>query len=79
VSLTLRDAEQRPLAATRVTLQVSLPARDVDGVDVPLSSRPGTWVGDFAFPIEGTWKATLTVEDKTQAAVVGTADIEIRG
>jgi nitrogen fixation protein FixH len=62
VSLTLRDAEQRPLAATRVTLQVSLPARDVDGVDVPLSSRPGTWV-----------------EDKTQAAVVGTADIEIRG
>jgi hypothetical protein len=36
-------------------------------------------VGDFAFPIEGTWKATLTVEDKTQAAVVGTADIEIRG
>jgi copper transport protein len=79
LNLTLLDASGQPLAVNRVTLQVSLPARGVEGVAVPLKRRDLAWVGDFAFPIGGSWKATLTVEDKTLAAVVATADIEIEG
>jgi copper transport protein len=77
VIVTLFDASQRPLAANRVALKVSLPAQEVKGLEVPLTHRPGVWVGAFTFPVEGTWEATLTVEDKTQAAVVATGDVRI--
>jgi len=75
--VTLFDASQRPLAASRVALKVSLPAQDVKGLEVPLTHRPGVWVGAFTFPVEGTWEATLTVEDKTQSAVVATGEVRI--
>jgi copper transport protein len=75
--LTLLDAGKRPLAATRVKLAVSLPSRTVQGLDVPLRRQGGAWVGAFTFPVEGEWKATLTVEDKTLAAVVAVGDFTI--
>jgi len=77
--LTLRDARNRPLAVNRVALQVGLPARKVAGLQVPLRPRGGVWVGSFAFPVEGAWKATLTVTDKSLAAVVAVGDIQIGG
>ena len=79
LSLTLLDSQNRPLAVNRVTLQVGLPARKVKGLQVPMRRRGGVWVGSFAFPVEGAWKATLTVEDKTLAAVVAVGDISIGG
>jgi copper transport protein len=72
-------AGKKPLAVNRVALEVSLPERDVAGLKVPLRRSGGVWVGDFTFPVEGAWKAQLTVEDKTLAAVVAVGDLQIGG
>jgi copper transport protein len=79
LSVTLLDARNRPLSVNRVALQVSLPSRNVEGLKVPLRRRASVWVGSFTFPVEGLWKATLTVEDKTLAAVVAVGDLQIGG
>ena len=51
-----------------VKLQVSLPARSIDTIDVPLRNRAQGWRGSFTFPFPGTWRLTLTVEGVTASS-----------
>lgn len=79
LAVSVLDAAKKPLAVNRVSLEVSLPAREVAGLKVPLRRSGDVWVGSFTFPVEGAWKAQVTVEDKTLAAVVAVGRIQIGG
>jgi copper transport protein len=79
IGLTLFDRRRQPLAVNRVKLQMSLPSRGIDNIDVPLLAAAGGWIGDFQFPVAGKWQATVTVEDKTLAAVVAAGSVDVRG
>jgi hypothetical protein len=63
--------------ARRVRLTASEPARDINPVPVRLRQLSGLWQGRFRFPLPGTWKLTLTVEDKSYGAVVTTGEVPI--
>jgi copper transport protein len=76
LQVTPLDSGQRPLAATRVSMTVSLPGR-VNAIKVPLSRNGISWSGDYRFPLPGTWKVTLTVQDASLSAVVSAADVII--
>jgi copper transport protein len=76
--LILTDTNGRPLAATRVTLKVANPGRDIAPIPVPMSMDNGVWVASYRFPFPGIWKAILTVDGIGRSAVVTTADITIR-
>jgi copper transport protein len=76
--LLLTDTNGQPLPATRVTLKVANPGRDIAPIPVPLSMSNGVWVASYRFPFPGTWKAILTVDGIGPSAVVTTADITIR-
>jgi copper transport protein len=65
------------LQARRVRLTASEPARDINPVPVRLELLSGVWQGRFRFPLPGTWKLTLTVEDKSYSAVVTTGEVPI--
>jgi hypothetical protein len=71
------DAERRPLPVNRLSLTVSLPGRGVDAIKVPLSRDGVTWEADYRFPLAGSWKLTLTVEDESLSAVVSAAEVLI--
>jgi copper transport protein len=75
--LALTDTNGQPLPATRVTLKVANPARDIAPIPVPMSLRDGVWVANYRFPFPGTWKAILTVDGIGPSAVVTAADITI--
>jgi copper transport protein len=79
IGLTLSDRGGQPLAVNRVKLQMSLPFKGIDNIDVPLRVAAGGWIGDFQFPVAGKWQATVTVEDKTLAAVVAAGSLDVRG
>jgi copper transport protein len=79
IGLTLFDRRHRPLAVNRVKLQMSMPFRGIDNIDVPLRAAASGWTGDFQFPVAGKWLATLTVEDKSLAAVVAAGNLDVRG
>jgi copper transport protein len=70
------DAGQRPLATDRVSLTASLPGR-VNAIKVPLTRNGVSWTGDYRFPLPGSWKLTLTVQDASLSAVVSAADVVI--
>lgn len=76
--LLLTDVKGQPLPATRVTLKVANPRRDIAPIPVPLSMSNGVWVARYRFPFPGSWKAILTVDGIGPSAVVTTADITIR-
>jgi copper transport protein len=76
--LLLTDANGQQLRATRVTLKVANPARDIAAIPVPMRMRDGVWVAKYRFPFPGTWKAILTVDGIGPSAIVTTADITIR-
>jgi copper transport protein len=76
--LFLTDTNGQPLPATRVTLKVANPGRDIAPIPVPMSLRDGVWVASYRFPFPGTWKTILTVDGIGPSAVVTTADITIR-
>jgi copper transport protein len=78
LQLRLTDANGKPLSATRVTLKIANPDRDIAPIPVPMSVRDGVWVGSYRFPFAGTWKAFLTVDGIGPSAVVTGADITIR-
>jgi copper transport protein len=77
--LVLADGHKRPLRATRVTLKVANPGRDIAPIAIPMSMRDGAWVGNYRFPFPGIWKVILTVDGIGPSAVVTTGDITIRG
>ncbi len=78
LQLLLTDANGEPLPATRVTLKVANPARDIAPIPVPMSMRDGVWVASYRFPFAGTWKTILTVDGIGTSAVVTGADVTIR-
>lgn len=77
--LVLTDSDGQPLPATRVTLKVANPARDIAPILVPMRMRDGAWVADYRFPFTGTWKTILTVDGIGPSAVVTSADLTIHG
>jgi copper transport protein len=76
--LVFTDANGQPPSATRVTLKVANPDRDIAPISVPMSKRDGVWVASYRFPIPGTWKAIVTVDGIGPSAVVTSGDITIR-
>ena len=76
--LVLTDTNGQRLPATRVTLKVANPGRDIAPIPVPMSMRDGVWVASYRFPFPGTWKTILTVDGVGSSAVVTSADITIR-
>jgi hypothetical protein len=76
--LLLTDPNGQPLPATRVTVKVANPGRNIAPIPVPMSMSNGVWVASYRFPFPGTWKAIVTVDGIGQSAVVTTADITIR-
>jgi copper transport protein len=77
--LVFADGHKRPLPATRVTLKVANPGRDIAPIAIPMSMRDGAWVGNYRFPFPGIWKIILTVDGIGPSAIVTTAEITIRG
>jgi copper transport protein len=76
--LVLTDTKGQRLPATRVTLKVANPGRDIAPIPVPMGMRDGVWVANYRFPFPGTWKTILTVDGVGSSAVVTSADITIR-
>jgi copper transport protein len=76
--LALIDPNGQRLSATRVTLKVANPARDIAAIPIPMSMRDGVWVANWRFPFPGTWKAILTIDGIGPSSVVTSADITIR-
>jgi copper transport protein len=77
--LVFADGHKRPLPATRVTLKVANPGRDIAPIAIPMSILDGAWIGNYRFPFPGIWKITLTVDGIGPSAVVTTGDITIPG
>jgi hypothetical protein len=48
------DTNGQKLSATRVTLKVANPGRDIAPIPVPMSMRDGVWVANCRFPFPGT-------------------------
>jgi copper transport protein len=76
--LVLTDTEGQRLRATRVSLKVANPGRDIAPIPVPMSMRDGVWVANYRFPFPGTWKTILTVDGVGSSALVTSANITIR-
>jgi copper transport protein len=76
--LVLTDTKGQPLSATKVTLKIANPDRDIAPIPVPMSKRDGVWVASYRFPFPGTWKAIFTVDGVAQSAVVTSGEIMIR-
>lgn len=66
-----------PAAVKRVELKLGNPKRGVGAIPVPLVLKDGLWEARYTFPLSGTWKATLTVEDPSLRAVVAGGDVDI--
>ena len=77
--LLLTDTNGQKIPATRVTLKVANPGRDIAPIPVPMGVRDGVWVANYRFSFPGTWKAILTVDGVGPSAVVTSADITIHG
>jgi copper transport protein len=76
--LVLADTNGQRLSATRITLKVANPDRDIAPIPIPMSKRDGVWVASYRFPFTGTWKAIFTVDGVGPSAVVTAGDITIR-
>jgi copper transport protein len=76
--LVLTDSKGRRLSATKVTLRVANPDREIAPIPIPMSKRDGVWVAKYRFPFPGSWKAILTADGIGPSAVVTSGDITIR-
>ena len=75
--LELKEANGSPLEANRVELKLTLPAEDLGPFAVPLREDPTGRRGTFSFALPGTWRATLTVEDRELAGIVTIGQVTI--
>ena len=76
--LELTDTNGQPLSATKVTLKVANPGRDIAPIRVPMSKSDGVWVASYRFPFPGTWKVIFTVDGIGPSAVVTSGELTIR-
>jgi copper transport protein len=76
--LALTDHNGQRLSATRATLKVANPARDIAPIPIPLNMRDGVWVANYRFPFPGSWKTILIVDGIGPSAIVTSAEITIR-
>ena len=76
--LALSDTKGRPIAATRVTLKVANPDRNIAPIPIPMSPQDGVWIANYRFPFPGNWKVILTVDGAGPSAVVTSGNITIR-
>jgi copper transport protein len=72
------DVHGELVGSRRVALRVSLPARGIDNLDVPLTRQDKVWKGRYRFPLPGDWTLTLTVADRAPTAVVTSGHVDIR-
>jgi copper transport protein len=77
LQLALTDTTGQTLSATRVSLKMSNPGRDIAAIPVPMKMLDGGWVASYRFAFPGRWKAILTVDGISESAVVTTADIRV--
>lgn len=77
ITIAVEDDHGTIVGARRVRLEVSSPARGIDKIAVPVARRGRFWSGRYAFPYAGSWKVTLTVEDRSQTATVTAGNIAI--
>lgn len=66
-----------PADVRRVALKLANPSRGVGAIPVALAARGGFWEARYTFPLSGTWRATLTVEDRSEKAVVAGGDVVV--
>jgi hypothetical protein len=66
-----------PADVRRVALKLANPSRGVGAIPVALAARGGFWEARYTFPLSGTWRATLTVEDRSERAVVAGGDVVV--
>jgi copper transport protein len=76
--LVLTDTKGQRLSATKVTLKVANPNRDIAPIPISMSKRDDVWVAKYRFPLPGTWKTILTADGIGPSAVVTSGDITIR-
>ena len=72
------DTDGTPVRASRVSLAVANPGRDIARIAVPLTRHQRSWTADYRFPLTGTWSAILTVDGIGPTAIVSAGDILIR-
>ena len=77
VAVAVEDDHGKLVGAPRVRLQVSAPSRNIDKIAVPLARHGLYWTGRYRFPYAGTWKVTLTVQDRSLSAVVTAGNVTI--
>jgi copper transport protein len=68
--LKLFDASGARLQATSVSLNATLPARDLGPLRVELTKRGTGWAGDFTCPFSGRWTLAVSVATKDMPAIV---------
>lgn len=79
LNLVVTDSSGRPVRLTRVDLKVSNPGRGVAAIPVPMVERSRLWGARYRFPLSGTWKVTLTVQDQDLNAVVTAGSFAVTG
>jgi copper transport protein len=79
LNLVVTDSSGRPVRLTRVDLKVSNPGRGLAAIPVPMVERSGLWGARYRFPLSGTWKVTLTVQDQDLDAVVTAGSFTVSG
>jgi copper transport protein len=73
----VRTAGGSPLALSGVTLRATLEDRDLGPFPIRLRERGERLVGGFRFPLAGTWKLILTVQDQDRNGTVTTGEVTI--
>lgn len=79
LNLVVTDSSGRPVRLTRVALKVSNPGRGLAAIPVPMVERSRLWGARYRFPLSGTWKVTLTVQDQDLNAVVTAGSFTVTG
>lgn len=66
-----------PLALRDLALRATLEERDLGPFPIRLSRRGERYAGTFRFPLAGTWKLVLTIQDQDRTGTVTTGEVTI--
>ena len=75
--LLLTRQDGTPFDAAAVRLDLSNPDRGIGAIPVLMVKRDGFWSARYRFPLSGTWKARVTVQERDLGAVVTGGDIAV--